>query len=809
MADGGARAVPSGSADPANLANPQLYEKLKEDQAKFNQQTEAALATALEGSLSAVQPIMASDSSSDLQSAQADLESALNQVQALQAAGKPAPLSMLPAQAYESIAPGGLPVSNTDLNCDGKTDSIDALWSLRSTAALPPLALTANCFQVGANFGGRVFGDVNCDGTADAVDAIFILRIVVGLPAAPGSCAAAAPHSTLTQLPTSIPGASGLAGTEGVRTAHGYLHCRDNGNEFPLAHATVELWNDWSGAHFSDSKLGESETDANGYFSIDFSFNGTAKLFAKFVLRNLSTESGSGVHVGNLIGDDNWSTADIAASGDVDIGNWWVGTNFGQNSSSCAVFAGADGAYRDYENQHEFPADQLPPSGIYGVQILDALTAGVPWTDLGNTHWPPGFSPGDNSPRVPVPVVSLHEFSHTVRQWFDAKGDGAHWLGDVVSFSYTQFHSCDKVTNDGFAFNEGWAEFWAKSYCPGANPNAKDVEGNVAGALDAISKCLDVVAKGIPLYPKGHEVMTEVLQWADKGTIHTYDDFVAQLANFIAAKGHAYSPYAACAQTPFVQEGLTLGNGNTGEQNPIPAADIEARLQQETTNLANIDAQLVGQLPGAQADAAAALAHLPCAPQCLAAFLTVVKPYMIEAQMQVAQLAKSLYEADGHPSPSLASPTPSPGDTSSPTPTAKQTAMPTPTPTPTPSPTPTPTASPTPVNQPPTAFVDAPTDNTEYLFTDGSDVNGFYKNVTLQGHATDPEQGTLTGSALVWTDSVNGGGAVTLGTGESLAVKLYTQANLVYTHVITLTAIDIHGAQSTATITVKVDGPIG
>jgi hypothetical protein len=155
-----------------------------------------------------------------------------------------------------------------------------------------------------------------------------------------------------------------------------------------------------------------------------------------------------------------------------------------------------------------------------------------------------------------------------------------------------------------------------------------------------------------------------------------------------------------------------------------------------------------------------------------------------------------------------ATPTPTPTPTLTSSPTVIPTGTLTPTATPTPTPGPTLTASPTPVNQPPTAFIDAPANNTEYMFTDGSDLNGYYKNVTLTGHATDPEQGTLSGSALVWTDSVNGGAPVTLGTGGSLPVKLYTQLNQFYTHAITLTATDDHGAASTATITVTVDGPI-
>lgn len=80
----------------------------------------------------------------------------------------------------------------------------------------------------------------------------------------------------------------------------------------------------------------------------------------------------------------------------------------------------------------------------------------------------------------------------------------------------------------------------------------------------------------------------------------------------------------------------------------------------------------------------------------------------------------------------------------------------------------------------------------------------WYVTVNLQGTGTDPEDGTLTGGSLVWTDKVNGGSSVTLGTGTSLSVRLYAPMCFGNTHQITLTVTDSAGNKATAQITVTV-----
>ena len=90
-------------------------------------------------------------------------------------------------------------------------------------------------------------------------------------------------------------------------------------------------------------------------------------------------------------------------------------------------------------------------------------------------------------------------------------------------------------------------------------------------------------------------------------------------------------------------------------------------------------------------------------------------------------------------------------------------------------------------NQPPTASIAAPTNGS--TFNEGTPI-------TFQGSATDPEDGALAGSSLVWTSSVNG----QIGIGESLTTNTLS----VGTHTVTLTATDSDGNSASASINIVV-----
>ncbi|MCA9836928.1 MAG: S8 family serine peptidase [Trueperaceae bacterium] len=69
----------------------------------------------------------------------------------------------------------------------------------------------------------------------------------------------------------------------------------------------------------------------------------------------------------------------------------------------------------------------------------------------------------------------------------------------------------------------------------------------------------------------------------------------------------------------------------------------------------------------------------------------------------------------------------------------------------------------------------------------------WYKDVTLTGNAQDPDDGSLTGSALSWSTDRSDLQTALLGTGSSLTVRLYSDDCFGSTHVITLRATDSDG----------------
>lgn len=81
--------------------------------------------------------------------------------------------------------------------------------------------------------------------------------------------------------------------------------------------------------------------------------------------------------------------------------------------------------------------------------------------------------------------LGRHELAHVVRRILD--GSFVHFVRDVVKYVYTRNQNCKTRSNEGYAFNEGWAEYWAGECLwpwQRVRPDASyDVEGNVAHAL--------------------------------------------------------------------------------------------------------------------------------------------------------------------------------------------------------------------------------------------------------------------------------------------------------------------------------------
>lgn len=90
-------------------------------------------------------------------------------------------------------------------------------------------------------------------------------------------------------------------------------------------------------------------------------------------------------------------------------------------------------------------------------------------------------------------------------------------------------------------------------------------------------------------------------------------------------------------------------------------------------------------------------------------------------------------------------------------------------------------------NDPPSVSITSPDDGA--TFDAGADV-------TLEGSASDPEDGSLTGSSLAWSSDVDGD----LGTGTSVTVSDLSEG----AHEITLEATDSEGATASSSVSITV-----
>lgn len=109
------------------------------------------------------------------------------------------------------------------------------------------------------------------------------------------------------------------------------------------------------------------------------------------------------------------------------------------------------------------------------------------------------------------------------------------------------------------------------------------------------------------------------------------------------------------------------------------------------------------------------------------------------------------------------------------------------------------------MGQPPVVTITNPSSDVDLVY-DGYEAgpNMWFKDLTLTGTAVDPEDGNLTGAALVWTTDRSAIQTPLLGTGTSLPVRLYSNVCEGVTHTITLTATDSAGNVRSAVVRIRI-----
>jgi hypothetical protein len=207
----------------------------------------------------------------------------------------------------------------------------------------------------------------------------------------------------------------------------------------------------------------------------------------------------------------NWFTHTLRSQNDVPVRDYGMQVVQGYQ---CGLYTGFDEAARDYVKDVGSP----PPQGLSVVRA-GAPTAGVPFTLYDETWWPSGYAAIRNGFSV-----AKHEFAHMFRHTLD--GSPAHFTFDSTYFWYLRSHSASSCepTNSGFAFNEGWAEYWQGQNfgrCDG-NRDTGTIERNVATMLKELEDSCGLR----PVLRRG--AMVQVLR-DNRGRIHSIDEFAKAL----------------------------------------------------------------------------------------------------------------------------------------------------------------------------------------------------------------------------------------------------------------------------------------
>ena len=296
-------------------------------------------------------------------------------------------------------------------------------------------------------------------------------------------------------------------GTPGAHAAvkfevKGQWTCKDGAGGTgvkPLAGARVELFR--SRSYWRDEKITTRHTGADGRYAINVNASDNFDLYIKVLLHD-----DDGVELENWYSPFTWETTTStkrSRSGTIDLGTWQIDKD-GSGTPKCAIWQGVRNAYGDYRQV----VGARPPSPKIKVEA-EFPCCGTPFTLRSAIQWPGG---SEVRPNYTVPS---HEFAHTVRHTFD--GNIAHFGLDAARYLYPRVHESCKVTNQGFAFNEGWAEYWAREFrtCPpGTN---FEQEGNVAGELARLERCTS--------RPNMVRVLRE-----NPGRIHSIGEFQARHA---------------------------------------------------------------------------------------------------------------------------------------------------------------------------------------------------------------------------------------------------------------------------------------
>jgi len=273
------------------------------------------------------------------------------------------------------------------------------------------------------------------------------------------------------------------AHAEFVRAKGRVMFVDGDGEKKPFARVQVRLMDSDSDY---DEEIARGFTDAQGHYDLSGSAGdspcvgcGTPDPYVKAVLKDPGRIE---VHdIMHFTRNAVLTPTREETAGTIDFGERTFTTAYPEGEAAI-LYARAQRTYAAFK---ELSGDAKVPGndGEVAIEIPVVLSGGSPYTTWDTIHWPGVYKAWGTFD---------HEFGHRIRHAAD--GNVGHFNNDLVWYRYGRHHHDDEDTNLGFAFNEGWADYFRDQLQPDSITGAwnginvgDEVEGHVGHKLVDLS----------------------------------------------------------------------------------------------------------------------------------------------------------------------------------------------------------------------------------------------------------------------------------------------------------------------------------
>jgi hypothetical protein len=356
----------------------------------------------------------------------------------------------------------------------------------------------------------------------------------------------------------------------------------------------------------------------------------------------------------------------------IDLGATTISRDNGAGTPKSSVWQGGRAAWQEFLGT----MGTAPPLDSPYEIVNQNTVSGLVWTARSTTNWEDntrtwfftGSPIAESDPKFDtyfsqfdIYSVNFHEFGHAIRHTVD--GDINHFNADDSRYGYARYHTyCGSgdagVHQEGFAFNEGWAEYWAHDRpniirsdmmmdCPAIGTSAMNVEGAVALDLNKLDRvlvgCSGVTGSAAESAQAGRRAMFAILS-RGQDIIHSDEDF----------RRHFALQFSGCAPPPVSAlmvpgRALVLSAGVAGQADQRAHAELGRRdpakqlrlLQDMVDSQKRMTTQLSSDLQRAEASAQKLTDTRAMPPKQFLAQL--LRPALLQGQIEVSQLLEKTF----------------------------------------------------------------------------------------------------------------------------------------------------------------------